>query len=114
MPSDQMQIRRWRGGQHPSLSTITRLMQSEGLRPYLWTNTPNQRQAVRSHGYNKVLYVVDGQLEAIFPDSNQRVKMRSGDRLDVPKGVRHGAIVGSSGVKCLEAIITARQQRVKR
>ena len=114
MPSKQVQVRRWQGGQHPSLSAITRLMEADGLRSYLWTNTPNQRQAVRSHGYDKVLYVVDGQLEVIFPDSNQRIKMRSGDRLDVPKGVRHGTIVGSGGAKCLEASITTRQQRVKR
>ncbi len=94
---------RWSGGQHPTLSNITRQMQKEGLRPYVWDNTPNYRYAVRSHGYRKVMYVIEGVLEVTLPDSNQRVKLRAGDRVEIPAGVRHGAIIGSSGAKCVEA-----------
>jgi len=46
------------GSQHPTFSTITRDMKKEGLRPYMWVNMPNHRYAVRSHGYDKVLYVM--------------------------------------------------------
>jgi quercetin dioxygenase-like cupin family protein len=98
-----VRVTRWSGGQHPTLSTITRQMQREGLRPYVWDNTPNHRYAVRSHGYTKVMYVVEGVLEVTLPDSNQRVKLRSGDRVEIPAGIRHGAIVGSTGAKCVEA-----------
>jgi mannose-6-phosphate isomerase-like protein (cupin superfamily) len=101
---------RWTGGQHPTVSIITRLMQKEGLRPYVWENTPNYRYAVRSHGYSKVLYVVDGVLDVTFPDSNQRVKLRSGDRLEIPSGMRHGAIVGAGGAKCIEAALRETSQ----
>lgn len=96
-------VTRWSGGQHPSIGAITRVMQQEGLQPYTWTNSPNHRYAVRSHGYNKVLYVLDGTLELILPDQNQRVILRAGDRADIPAGVRHGVNVGSGGVQCVEA-----------
>ena len=100
-----VRITRWSGGQHPTLATITRYMKKEGLRPYMWDNTPNQRYAVRSHGYHKVLYVVEGAVEIMFPDSNQRIVLRAGDRTDIPAGTRHGTIVGKTGAKCVEASI---------
>jgi quercetin dioxygenase-like cupin family protein len=83
-------------------------MQKDGLRPYMWENMPNHRYAVRSHGYHKVVYVIEGTLEITLPDSNQRVSLRAGDRIDIPAGVRYGAIVGSGGAKCVEATL-ARQ-----
>jgi mannose-6-phosphate isomerase-like protein (cupin superfamily) len=98
-----VRVTRWTGGQHPTMSIISRNMQKEGLRPYQWDNMPNHRYAVRSHGYSKVMYVVEGILEITLPDSNQRVRLRAGDRVEIPAGVRHGAIVGSTGVKCVEA-----------
>jgi len=78
-------------------------MKNEGLRPYLWQNAPNHRYAVRSHNYHKVLYVLAGSLEIMLPDSNQRTRLRAGDRIDIPAGVRHGTIVGSTGAQCAEA-----------
>lgn len=100
-----IRLTRWQNSQHPSSSLITRMMQKEGLRPYLWNNTPNQRYGVRSHGYAKVLYVVDGVLEITLPDSNQRLSLRSGDRVEIPAGVRHGTIIGSKGAVCIEAAV---------
>jgi mannose-6-phosphate isomerase-like protein (cupin superfamily) len=107
MAIEQQAVRivRWSGGVHPTISVISRTMQGEGLRPYVWENTPNYRYAPRSHGYNKVMYVVEGTLEVTFPDSNQRVKLRSGDRLEIPAGVRHSAIVGAGGARCVEAAL---------
>lgn len=112
MVEDQksVQVRRWRGGQHPTLVAITQQMRDEGLRPYMWMNMANHRYAVRSHGYDKILYVIDGALEVILPDSNQRVRLRSGDRMDIPSGIRHGTIVGSSGAKCVEASLSRRRR----
>ena len=98
-----VRVTRWSGGQHPTLSSITRQMQKEGMRPYLWENTPNYRYAIRSHGYAKVMYVIEGTMEVSLPDSNQRVRLRSGDRIEIPPGIRHSAIIGSAGAKCVEA-----------
>jgi quercetin dioxygenase-like cupin family protein len=107
-----VRVQRWVGGQHPTMTAITKLMQQEGLRPYMWTNMPNHRYAVRSHGFTKVLYVVEGNLELILPDSNERIKLRAGDRADIPVGVRHGTIVGTTGAKCVEASVGQRRAQV--
>ncbi len=98
-----VRVTRWIGGQHPTLNSISQLMQKDGLRPYMWMNMPNHRYAVRSHGYDKVLYVISGTLEIILPDSNQRIVLKAGDRVDIPAGVRHGTNVGQNGAKCVEA-----------
>lgn len=103
-----VRITRWEGAQHPTMANITRLMQNNGLRPYMWTNLPNHRYGVRSHGYDKVLYVIEGTLELTLPDTNERFKLRAGDRADIPAGVRHGTIVGTTGAKCVEASISRR------
>ncbi|MDX2159784.1 MAG: cupin domain-containing protein [bacterium] len=103
--SAAVRVTRWSGGQHPTLSTITRQMQREQMRPYFWENAPNYRYGARSHGYAKVMYVVEGTIELNFPDTNARLRLRAGDRVEIPAGVRHGAIVGSSGAKCVEAAL---------
>ena len=98
-----IRVQRWQGGQHPTIANIMGLMRREGLRPYTWMNKANHRHAVRTHGYDKVLYVLDGSIEVILPDSNQRLRLRTGDRMDVPAGVRYGTITGSGGARCIEA-----------
>ncbi len=95
-------VTRWRGAQHPTLENITRQMKQEDLRPYMWTNTPNFRHPVRSHGYDKTLYCVQGSLEINFPQTKQRLVLRAGDRVDLPRGVRYSTIIGPRGAQCLE------------
>ncbi len=107
---DAIQVTRWSGGQHPTVQNITHKMKHEGLRPYIWMNMPNHRYPVRSHGYTKVLYVIEGTLDIILPDANQKMRLRSGDRIDIPAGVRHGTIVGSGGARCVEASLSRRRR----
>ena len=102
---EQVRVTRWQGSQHPSESNITRQMRGENLRPYLWQNTPNHRYAVRSHNYKRVIYVMQGNLEIVLPDANQRTRLKTGDRVEIPPGVRHGVIVGGKGVRCAEASV---------
>ena len=99
---NEIKVVRWRGGQHPTLQTITEKMQQEGLRPYASSNGPNSRIAARSHGYTKVMYCVEGTLELFFPDASQSLMLRAGDRVELPSGLRHATIVGSQGARCLE------------
>lgn len=98
-----VKVTRWTGSKHPTLSTITRMMNEQGLRPYRWDTNPNQRLAVRTHGFDKVLYVIEGTMEISLPDSNQRVRLRAGDRIDIPAKTRHASLTGESGATCLEA-----------
>ena len=101
-------VTRWNGSQHPSTKSIARLFQAEGYRPYEWENQPNHRYAVRSHNFHKILYVLDGTVEIQVPDANQSVRLRAGDRIDIPPGVRYGCIVGGNGATCMEASVARR------
>ncbi len=90
MSSKTVTVKRWSGGQHPSVTNITKIMQTEKLRPYMWYNSAGHRYAVRSINYDKVLFVAEGSIELTLPDTNEFYILRAGDRADIPAGVRHG------------------------
>lgn len=98
-------LTRWRGAQHPTQQAVMQRMQAEGLKPYLTSYGPNARDGVRSHGYGKVLYCVEGSLEISLPDLRQTIVLKPGDRLELPRGTRHGVTVGLNGARCLEGAI---------
>ena len=90
----------------PELETRLR---AEGLVPGTWGNGPGDVYAVHRHGYDKVLVCVRGSITFGLPGRGDRVPLRDGDRLDLPAGVDHDALVGSAGVTCLEAHLPAGQ-----
>ncbi len=78
-------------------------MQAQGLRFYSWSNAPHDVYAAHSHEYNKVIYCVSGSITFGAPGEDRQVTLHPGDRLDLPAGAVHDAVVGSEGVVCLEA-----------
>jgi quercetin dioxygenase-like cupin family protein len=77
-------------------------MSEEDLRPYRWSNGPGDVYGAHTHGYHKVIYVVEGSITFGLPNEGERVQLKVGDRMDLPSGVRHDAVVGPDGVVCLE------------
>ena len=75
----------------------------EGLAPSPWSNGPGDRYGVHAHGYDKVLVVERGSVRFGLPGQGEQVDLAVGDRLDLPAGVEHDALVGPEGVVCLEA-----------
>jgi quercetin dioxygenase-like cupin family protein len=75
----------------------------EGLTASAWQNGPGERYPAHDHGYDKVLVVAAGGIRFGLPDAGREVELAVGDRLDLPAGTRHDAVVGPSGVTCLEA-----------
>ena len=75
----------------------------EGLTASAWENGPGERYAAHDHGYDKVLVVAAGGIRFGLPDAGRNVELAVGDRLDLPAGTTHDAVVGPSGVTCLEA-----------
>ena len=68
---------------------------------YQWSNGPGFEYETHSHPYRKILYVERGAI--IFtPAGGQPIAMTAGDRMDLPAGTPHGAIVGPDGVTCWE------------
>jgi quercetin dioxygenase-like cupin family protein len=77
-------------------------MTDEGLSPYAWSNGPHDVYSAHTHSYDKVIYVVSGSITFGLPEIKREAALNPGDRLDLPKGTVHNAVVGSEGVVCLE------------
>lgn len=97
------QVTSWADSVSPTQSTLWQRMADEGLSPYSWSNGPHDTYAAHSHSYNKVIYVVQGSITFGLPELGQQWNLKAGDRLDLPAGVVHDAVVGAQGVVCLEA-----------
>lgn len=82
-------------------------LRAEGLEAGTWGNGPGDRYAPHEHGYDKVLVCVAGSIRFGLPASGRVIDLAVGDRLDLPAGTRHDAIVGRDGVSCLEAHLPA-------
>ena len=78
-------------------------LRAEGLDPGRWSNGPGDRYAAHDHAYDKVLVVAAGSIRFGLPDEGRASDLAIGDRLDLPAGTRHDAVVGTDGVVCLEA-----------
>ena len=96
-------VTRWSKENAPDRQSIDHLLSAENLRAYDWSNSPGDRYTAHSHAFDKVIYVVAGEITFTFPDSDEELTLKAGDRLDLPRGVIHGAVVGQEGVRCLEA-----------
>lgn len=77
-------------------------LRSEASGCYSWSNGPGDRYAPHSHGYEKVLYCVDGSITFVLEQENRRLELSAGDRMVLPAGTVHSAIVGPAGCTCIE------------
>jgi quercetin dioxygenase-like cupin family protein len=68
-----------------------------------WSNGPGDRYAAHRHEYDKVLVASAGSIEFELPEEGRHVALEAGDRLELPAGTLHAAVVGGNGVTCLEA-----------
>ena len=89
-----------------SSDPIARLS-SEGLEPSRWSNGPGDRYGAHAHAYDKVIVVERGSIRFGLPATGDMMDASAGDRLELPAGTRHDAIVGPDGVACLEAHLPA-------
>ena len=82
---------------------LTARLRSEGLDPASWSNGPRDRYGAHEHAYDKVIVVERGAIRFGLPASGEGADLLAGDRLELPAGTRHDAVVGADGVACLEA-----------
>ena len=78
-------------------------LRREGLEAAAWSNGPGDRYAAHEHGYDKVIVVAEGSITFGLPGRGDNASLSMGDRLELPAGTSHDAIVGPAGVTCLEA-----------
>jgi quercetin dioxygenase-like cupin family protein len=80
-------------------------LRAEGLAPGPWSNGPGDVYGAHRHDYDKVLVCARGSI--VFGVEGQAVELAEGDRLELPAGTSHSALVGPDGVTCLEAHLPA-------
>jgi quercetin dioxygenase-like cupin family protein len=103
MNKNIINIQKWEQAAAPTEAVLRKLMLDEGLSPHVWSNNPGDVYAAHTHSYFKVIYIVSGSITFGFPIEGEPITLRAGDRLDLPPGVPHNAVVGPDGVVCLEA-----------
>jgi quercetin dioxygenase-like cupin family protein len=85
-----------------ALEDLMDRLRSEATGCYSWSNGPGDRYAAHSHGYEKVLYCVDGSITFVLEAEDRRLLLRPGDRMVLPAGAVHSAVVGPHGCMCIE------------
>jgi quercetin dioxygenase-like cupin family protein len=87
--------------------TVAERLRAEGLSPSPWSNGPGDRYAAHDHDYDKVIAVERGSIRFGLVADGRAVELATGDRLELPAGTSHDAVVGEDGVTCLEAHLPA-------
>jgi uncharacterized protein YjlB len=82
-------------------------LRAEDLDPGAWSNGPGDRYGAHDHPYDKVIVVDRGSIRFGLPDLGRDLDLAAGDRLELPAGTLHDAVVGAAGVSCLEAHLPA-------
>jgi quercetin dioxygenase-like cupin family protein len=101
--SGGIQILRWPHTDPLPEEEVVNFFNARGLSHSRWSNGPGDRYAVHSHPYRKTLFCLEGSITFSLPDAGRDLELRRGDRLILPPGTRHGAVVGPDGVTCIEA-----------
>lgn len=87
------------------VATIDELMANlrhEASSCYSWSNGPHDRYAAHNHPYEKVLYCVEGSITFMLEREGRRLELKAGDRMVLPAGTLHSAVVGPGGCTCIE------------
>ena len=78
-------------------------LRGEATGCYSWSNGPGDRYAPHSHTYEKVLYCIDGSITFVLEaQDGKRIELHAGDRMVLPEGTNHSAVVGPAGCTCIE------------
>jgi quercetin dioxygenase-like cupin family protein len=103
MNGTSTRVEKWPHPEPPGEDQVRRILAAEGISAYRWSNAPGDTYAAHSHAYHKVIYVIQGSITFGLPDLGKVIELQPGDRLELPAGVLHDAVVGPRGVVCLEA-----------
>jgi uncharacterized protein YjlB len=95
-------VKRWPHGEAPNDELLEAWVRREGMTPEWWSNDAGAVYASHEHDFHKVLFCAAGAITFILGHTGERLRLGAGDRLDLPPGWPHAAIVGDEGVRCVE------------
>lgn len=88
------------GSHRDAMAELMERLRGEADGCYAWSNAPGDVYPEHTHRYEKVLYCVRGSIR--FTLEGRDLNLGPGDRMVLAPGMRHGAVVGPSGVTCIE------------
>ena len=91
-------------GPAPAPTIVERQLRTEARDVYGWTNGPHDRYGTHEHAFVKLLYCTRGSIDFKLEDG-RTLSLHAGDRLVLPSGTRHSAVVGPEGCACVEGKI---------
>lgn len=77
-------------------------LRREARDAYAWSNEAGYRYGAHSHSYTKILYCVEGGIDFTVEPERRVIHLERGDRMELPAGTVHSAVVGAAGVTCIE------------
>jgi quercetin dioxygenase-like cupin family protein len=99
---NEVKVISWPEERAPTEAELRQVLEGEGSSFYRWSNGPGDVYSAHTHSFHKVIYVVQGSIRFELPREGREVTVKVGDRLELPPGVLHNAVVGKNGVACLE------------
>ena len=97
-----IKVEKWSKDTPPTFQDLEDLVKGEGLEPDVWGNEADYQYPIHNHNYTKIIYCVRGWVDFLFPQERRTIRLEPGDKMTVPVGTDHGAIVGENGVTCIE------------
>ena len=102
MNSRRLCVKRWTWDKTLSEQAILHHMKREGLDSHRWKNEPGTIYEAHSHEFDKVILVMLGSITFEVPETGEEVTFNPGDKLELPAGIEHEAVLGPMGAVCLE------------
>ena len=84
---------------HPAAAEAA--LRAEARDVHGWSNAPGDVYGEHAHPFTKVLVCVRGSIEFRLGDG-RAMRLRPGDRMVLPPGTVHSAVVGPDGCACVE------------
>ena len=97
--TETLRVMPWEDASAPGEAEARQLLESEGYRPFLWSDSPGTRYPEHLHDCDECILVLEGEIR--FDAGGERHILKRGDRLYLPRGTRHTAGVPASGVTYL-------------
>lgn len=95
-------VTHWSRPEIPTESAIRAVLDADRLRYDEWSNGPLDVYFAHSHPYHKAIFVVAGAITFALPKDGVHFTLQVGDRLDLPAGTIHEAVISTLGVSCFE------------
>jgi quercetin dioxygenase-like cupin family protein len=78
-------------------------LETQAVAATRWGNGAGDRYGAHEHSYDKVIVVEKGSITFELTAEGRSIELADGDRLELPAGTRHAAVVGPVGVSCVES-----------